>query len=244
MKKREEIRKNKQKLNRNKTIMFIISLIVIFTSFILIFNEPITKFVMKFNHKPSISQLLKDQNKNEISNDDFNYEKTSKVDVVSALKTTLYDEKVPVLGAITIPDLHVNLPILRGVSDYAILMGAGTMKKDQQMGKGNYALTSHHMLDKEVLFGPIIDAKKDLSIFITDLDYVYEYKVVNTEYIKATDVHVIEDRDGKVELTLITCDDTGEGRYMVNADLTKKVAIDKADKEIVNSFYGEQNQYK
>ncbi|MGX6970111.1 class A sortase [Vagococcus bubulae] len=247
MKKREEIRRNKQKLNRRRTILFFLSFTIILVSLVLVFNEPLTSFILKWDDKPSISETDKDKIKKhskELDNHDFDFSKSNKADITAALKSTFKDDKVPVLGGITIPDLNINLPILRGVSDYAILMGAGTMKKDQEMGKGNYALTSHHMLNQEVLFGPIILAKEDMSIYLTDLENVYEYKVKETKYIQATDVHVIEDHDSQSELTLITCDETGEGRFMVNASFLKKLPVEKTEKRIMESFYQKQNVYE
>lgn len=118
------------------------------------------------------------------------------------------------------------------------------MKKNQEMGVGNYSLTSHRMLNKEVLFGPIINAKKEMPIYLTDLEYVYEYTINDTSYIQTTDVHVIDDHPKKAELTLITCDETGEGRFMVNAELVKKTLVDKVDERIMSSFYQKQNLYE
>ncbi|UUV98161.1 class A sortase [Vagococcus luciliae] len=247
MKKRQELRKNKQKLNRKRKLILWLSFMVILVSLVLLFNESLTSFVLKSHHAPNISQTTKADIKkhhNESEDSEFDFEKSSKADIKSALKSTFKDEKVPVLGGITIPDLNINLPILRGVSDYAILMGAGTMKKDQEMGKGNYSLTSHHMLNQEVLFGPIIHAKIDMPIYLTDLENVYEYRVTNMAYIQATDVHVIEDNDNKAELTLITCDETGEGRFMLKASFFKQIPVELTEKKIMNFFYQKQNLYE
>lgn len=247
MKKREEIRKNKRKLNRRRKILFFLSFTIILVSLVLVFNEPLTSFVLKWSENPSINntnkQMIKNNSK-EATNHDFDFSKSNKADITSALKSTFKDDKVPVLGGINIPELQINLPILRGVSDYAILMGAGTMKKDQEMGKGNYALTSHHMLDQDVLFGPIIHAKKNMSVYLTDLENVYEYKVKEMKYIQATDVHVIEDHGDQSELTLITCDETGEGRFMVSASFVAQKPVEKVEKKIVDLFYQKQNVYE
>lgn len=224
-----------------------LSFIIIFVSILLLYNQKLTQFILKMNNSPSIQQTNTHEiksNQKESKKDDFDFSKASRADITTALKATFKDDKVPVLGGISIPDLKINLPILRGVSDYAILMGAGTMKKNQQMGEGNYSLTSHHMLNKEVLFGPIIYSEKDMPIYLTDLDYVYEYRVEEMRYIAATDVHEIEDQDNKKELTLITCDETGEGRFLVRASFIRKTAVENARSEIMDSFYAKQNLYE
>lgn len=63
-------------------------------------------------------------------------------------------------------------------------------------------------------------------------------------YIQATDVHVIENRDDHSELTLITCDDTGEGRFMVESSFLKKMSIEKTNQSIMGAFYQKQNVYE
>lgn len=245
MKKRIELNKEKKNNKRNKRLL-LVTFILFLISIGLIFNTPVTQYILSKNTKPTLddtnsSKIKKDSSTS--NSDDFNFKKAKKADINTALKSRFNDNKVPVLGAIAIPDLKINLPILRGVSDYAILMGAGTMKKDQQMGQNNYALTSHHMLKEDVLFGPIINTKIGTKIYLTDLENTYEYEAIEANYIEATDVHVIQDESGKDELTLITCDDTGEGRFMVKAKFNKLTAIEDTDTDIINYFYGKQNSY-
>lgn len=53
---------------------------------------------------------------------------------------------LPVVGGIAIPDLAINLPIFKGVTNDNLLYGAGTMKDNQVMGgENNYTLASHHV---------------------------------------------------------------------------------------------------
>lgn len=246
MQKRSEY-KRKHIKRKKSNVLYILSAIITLVSLLLLFNEPLTHFIMTFN-KPnelvSISNKEINKNKKNAKDKEFNFQKTSSASISSALKATFTDEKVPVLGAISIPDLAINLPILRGVSDYAILMGAGTMKKDQQMGSQNYALTSHHMINNEVLFGPLLDAENGMSVFLTDLEYVYHYEVISKDYIKATDVEVIQNQPNTNELTLITCDDTGEGRLMVKSKFIDKKNLEDEETEIVSHFYEKQNLYE
>ena len=54
-------------------------------------------------------------------------------------------------GAIAIPKVNLYLPILLGLSDDSLSTGAGTMRKNQVMGQGNYPLAGHYMTAKGVL---------------------------------------------------------------------------------------------
>lgn len=61
------------------------------------------------------------------------------------------------VGYITIDKLNIDLPILKGVTDANLLVGASTMKEGQRMGKKNYTLAGHYISDKKTLFGPLLD---------------------------------------------------------------------------------------
>lgn len=69
-----------------------------------------------------------------------------------------------------------------------------------------------------------------MLIYLMNLEYVYEYTIKDTLYIQATDIHVIDQHSNQEELTLITCDETGEGRFMVNAEFVKKTLVGQVDK--------------
>ena len=63
------------------------------------------------------------------------------------MKAQFENKNLPVIGAIAIPSVEINLPIFKGLSNVALLTGAGTMKENQVMGKNNYALASHRTED-------------------------------------------------------------------------------------------------
>ncbi|GAY74866.1 sortase A [Sporolactobacillus inulinus] len=50
--------------------------------------------------------------------------------------------------------LGIALPILKGTTSSNLLVGAATMRSDQKMGSGNYALAGHHMR-REICFWSI-----------------------------------------------------------------------------------------
>ena len=59
------------------------------------------------------------------------------------LKAQLSNSTLPVIGGVAIPSVAINLPIFKGLSNEALLYGAGTLSPTQKMGEGNYALASH-----------------------------------------------------------------------------------------------------
>lgn len=144
-------------------------------------------------------------------------------------------DDLPVVGGIAIPELGINLPIHMGVSDAGMYLGAGTLRADQEMGKGNYPLASHHGLDKDLLFAPLERAKDGQKIYITDLDKVYEYTIDYVEHVHPTSVHLLDNTQEDI-VTLITCDNTVGNRIAVRGTLTDELKIDNASEKILDAF--------
>lgn len=119
-----------------------------------------------------------------------------------------FDNKA-IIGQIFIPDLDMNLPILKGTTNSNLMVGATTMVEDQEMGKGNYPLAGHYMKDKSFLFGSLMDIKEDSIVKITDKKMVYEYRIYETVLVPDIDMYMVEHKraesHGKPIISLMTC---------------------------------------
>lgn len=188
----------------------------------LVFINPIRDyFVKRSADKLSLENYTVEQikeNEQQENDVDFEFEAVQSLSIADVLRAQASAENYPVIGSIVVPSVDMEVPILKGVSNSALAVGAGTMKPDQKLGTGNYALAGHYIEGRDVLFGPLYHAELGDSIFLTDLDQIYEYKINHKETIAATDVHVIDDRPGQTKLTLITCADSGYNRLAVEAD--------------------------
>lgn len=142
------------------------------------------------------------------------------------------------MGQVAIPELNMKIPIYKGVSNYVLATGAGTMKENQKMGEGNYALASHNYFgDKTILFSPLVDAKQGMKIYTTDLENIYEYEITSVDIIKPTKVSVIYDQKDKTEITLITCDDlNATNRYCVKGKFVTKYPAKGASQTVLSAF--------
>lgn len=133
-----------------------------------------------------------------------------------------YDERL-LVGHIRIPAIHVNLPILEGVSNTNLYIGAGTLKPYQQMGKGNYALASHHMPDGVSNFSQLAALQKGNHIYMSSSKYVYSYKVDTVRQMPTKSGNVVNDVPGKKMVTLVTCTDIhATARVVVQGHLVDK----------------------
>ncbi|WP_082332717.1 class A sortase [Lysinibacillus contaminans] len=217
-------------MNKFKNTLLICVLIL---GLILIFINPIQNFIIahlsdRLNTTEYTSEDLQINLEKEA---DFDFEAVQSLSITEVLKAQASIDKLPVIGSIVIPEVQLQLPILKGVGQTALAVGAGTMKPTQQLGKGNYALASHYFEGKDILFGPLYRTKIGDAIYLTDLTNIYEYKLSVKKVIEATDVYVIEDTENTI-LTLITCTEDGEQRLMVQADFVKQYPMNEAPEEL------------
>lgn len=232
---------------KSKLKNFFINLLTVLLLIIglaLVFNEQIKTFLLNQKLDANrVENVTKDDIKNNQDKDaSFDFDAVTSVDFETVLAGRFSDENLYVLGGLAIPSVNLNLPVYKGLSQYAITFGAGTMKESQKMGEGNYALASHHMNNDSVLFGPLINIKMGAPMYLTDLENIYEYTVTYKETVAPTRVDLIEDVDDKKLLTLITCDDGGATRLAVQGELKSITPVKKAPKEVQKAFNLKKNQ--
>lgn len=209
---------------KNKLITLSLILCIL-AGLILVFIKPIQTLLIS-----NLSQQLEADNytaeevtRNKEADVSYDFEEVQSLSIWDVLNTQTSVNDLPVIGSIYIPNVDMKLPIIKGVGKSALAAGAGTMKPEQVMGEGNYALASHYIEGKDVLFGPLYKLEQGDSIYISDLQYVYEYVTTDIKVIEATDVYIIDDVPNTKLLTLITCAEEGTKRLSVQAELVSKV---------------------
>lgn len=244
MAKREQKKKNKGSFWRN-----FLALILVLISLALIFNTSIRNMVIAWNsNKYQVSNVTKEEIvENQSAETTFDFEQVQSVSTEAVMKAQWESQQLPVIGGIAIPDLKINLPIFKGLSNVALMYGAGTMKETQVMGQGNYSLASHHVFGmagaSETLFSPLENAKEGMKIYVTDKEKIYIYNVRSVQSVTPESVYVIEDTEGKNEITLVTCEDAAATmRTIVQGDLESVIAYDGAPAETLKYFEQSYNQ--
>lgn len=140
-----------------------------------------------------------------------------------------------VLGAVAIPDANLNTAVIKGMSDVAMVSGAGTMFPDQVMGQGNYTLASHHIgYGTDILLNNISDSVTvGDKIYLTDLTNVYVYETFFVEAVNPDQVQYIsQEVTGNPIITLMTCTADLTQRWIVQGNLTETVAFGEAPAEV------------
>ncbi|MCL2864944.1 MAG: class A sortase [Lachnospiraceae bacterium] len=126
-----------------------------------------------------------------------------------------------IIGFVTIESVGIFLPVFYGATHVNLLAGAGTMRPNQLMGQGNFALAGHHMRDPSLLFGPLLNVREGHWIQLSNGNDVYTYRVFRTELIHQSQVDVIDDTADAI-VTLFTCDVPTHGtdfRFLVQGEL-------------------------
>ena len=233
-----------KKAKKNFT-SFVIAFLLIF-GLILMFNNQIKNSLIKNTSEGyNLSQLKRDDvinNKNVSTT--FDFKSVQPISSEAVIKAKLENKKLPVIGAIAIPEVGINLPVFKGLSNDALLWGAGTTKDNEEMGSGNYGLASHYTKQEDLLFTPLLKVKINDEIYLTDLDYVYHYKVSLKREVSPSEVQWLDEIPNKELVTLVTCGDlSAETRIIIQGELQERIPINEIPEDIRNAFELEQLTY-
>ena len=218
------------------TLYWLVIILGLALSLVLIFNQQVKDYLVN-TYQPQVTKSLVAKNEKKKVSYDFSSVKDLNLQTVAAARAK--KESINVIGVISIPAINLRIPIAKGVSNTTLALAAGTMRADQEMGKGNYPLAAHNMANgSKILFSPLYyHGKVGQLVYITDMKKVYEYKLYERKVIDATRVDVIDNTKENI-LTLVTCDATGARRLLMRGKLVKVVAYDKAPAKIQKNLSG------
>ncbi|EJR28606.1 MULTISPECIES: class A sortase [Bacillus cereus group] len=209
---------------------------VLMTGVCLIFSPWLKDAVMKtktsqLNMEHFSAQEINNHTKNrKFENDVTKIETPSATSVLANINKV---DQTNVIGEITIADVHLRLPILKGTNTHNLLVGATTLKETQVMGEGNYILAGHHMKDEGMLFGPLLQVQTGTLIKLTDKQNLYTYQVVEKKKIKERETDILKESSSPI-LTLFTCDvaEATDKRFVVKAKLVHTESVEGDSKYV------------
>lgn len=213
-----------------KTILSYISLLLLFVfGLVLLFNGPIqSRLISDLNDSPN--QTSRDTiNQNQDAEATFDFEQVEDLDFSTILSAR--QEELPGIGWIAIPEVDMRLSILKGVSNTNLAAGAGTMKPDQVMGNGNYALAGHNRAGNQLLFNPLHRVEEGMQIYLTDIDNIYIYEIYSIEMVDPSRIDVIEDSGSDI-ITLVTCNVDGSRRLIVQGNFIEQMNSSQASSDL------------
>ncbi|ASY50227.1 class A sortase [Clostridium perfringens] len=237
------------KIKESKTRRYLINILLVtmtIIGIILILNDQIKDYFIKRNsRKYSVENLeINDIKKNKEMPASFDFDNVKEIDSKSVFMEQYKNKELPAIGGIAIPSVGINLPIFKGLSNEALIYGAGTMSKYQVMGKGNYSLASHHTKNPELLFTPLEKVKVGEKIYLTDLENIYVYDITSNQKVSPDSVHVLDEIPGKNIVTLVTCGESeGITRIVVQGDLISITPLNKSTQDMKNAFNIDSKTY-
>lgn len=232
--------------NKVKYLLRIFLGSILLFGILLIFSKPVTNFISSQRtedfriHQLDRETVKKNQEMTPEDNPEkvsFDYEAVEPISPQAVMKSQFKSVDYPVIAELAIPSIDVSLPIFLGVSNDALLYGAGTLKPDQVMGQGNYALISHLSYDLSALFSPLSNIPMGAAIYLTDLENVYIYRASEKLEVRPDELWVLDDVIGHTLVTLITCADyEAQNRLVVQGELKEIIPFSEMTKEISQIF--------
>lgn len=217
--------------NLNPKYRKILGTILLIMAVIILFHNPIKRVFVR-SYRPTISQSL--IKKNQKKDGTYDYKQVKTLTMANLARARAGAHNIPIVGTISIPDINLNLPIAKGITNQNLAFAAGTFRPDMKMGQGNYALAGHNMASAgpKILFSPLYyRAKVGQKVYISDLKHIYQYRIYKKQFISKYDVNVVKNTHRKI-ITLITCDATGANRLLVRGKYEKKVPYKHATKHV------------
>ncbi|HHX66729.1 MAG: class A sortase [Miniphocaeibacter sp.] len=190
----------------------IFGLIIIIIGIIFIFITPIMKFFINNKVDNTLNEFeelkVEEIENNNQEEGDFDFENISEISPSKVLLNPGKINKNLIVGQIVIPSLDLNLTIFKGLSENELFAGVGTMKNNQVMGEGNYAIAGHYA-ENNTLFGDLTSIEIGDTVKITDKNNIYEYKIYDTKVVDPNQIDLIEDTEaekrGNPIISLMNC---------------------------------------
>ncbi|MDE5051750.1 class A sortase [Niallia taxi] len=202
--------------NNFRRVFYYFSFILLITGFIItclpFLKDKALEIVISNN-------LQKNYNEITLTKPSYEFNEIKPITVKDIWTAATHD--LPIIGKLKIPSVQIALPIMEGVSNEALAIGAVTLKESQQMGQGNYALAGHRMNNPKLLFSPLERIALGDFLYLSNEEKEYTYRVVEKSIIESSKVEVVEDTAGMHSVTLITCYDNGTKRLLVKGMLIK-----------------------
>lgn len=232
---RTERRKNKQrKGGRWQTVLGVILILI---ALVLLAMDPIKNHMIRNGSQQNqIGNLTREE---VVSNQErevgYDWTAIENINAAEVITSNVNPDDLPTIGGIAIPEVDMNLPIYKGVTPEGMYLGAGTLYPDMEMGQSNYSIASHHSINEDLLFAPLMHVEMGDLIYLTDLDRVYVYQIDFIEQVAPTRMDLVQPTESPI-VTLITCDYSLNERVVVQASLVEDVEISQASQAMLDAF--------
>ena len=107
------------------------------------------------------------------------------------------------IGAVYIPSSSIQTKILAGMSNENLMVGVGTYRAEQRLGKGNYVLLAHNLVQGGGALKNLRHTSEGSLIYATDFANIYEYRVTKNQVVNQSEGEILDEPKAE-ETPLIT----------------------------------------
>ncbi|EME8119744.1 class A sortase [Enterococcus faecium] len=140
------------------------------------------------------------------------------------------------IGSIYIPSSIVQTKILSGMSNDNLMVGVGTYRSEQRLGKGNYVLLAHNLTQGGGVLNNIRQTAIGSLIYATDFSKIYEYRVTMNQVVNQSAGEVLNEpkENEKPLITLIRCEGglNTDKRAVVQGELISSYSASEANHDL------------
>ncbi|EJX53362.1 class A sortase [Enterococcus faecium] len=112
------------------------------------------------------------------------------------------------IGSVFIPSSNVHSKILAGMSNDNLMVGLGTYYPDQKLGKGNYVMMAHNLVQGGGVLRDLPQTTVGTIVFVTDFTTIYEYVVDLNKTVNQSEGHLLDppEKEKPALITIFRCE--------------------------------------
>lgn len=230
-------------------IKYSLLILILLSGIVYLFN-PVLQRAMIEKYTPEVSAMVIQDASQAQEDAIYDWSSVSETNLTNTISATFNSNLNQPIAIMTQPEAKVSTTVVAGVDDYSLSLAAGTLRQNQTLGEGNYALAGHHVPGSEwsLFSGVASHSEPGQKVYITDMDKVYEYTIMSVREVEATEVDIVaEDKylkgeegieAGEPMITIFTCTSTGEARIAEFGQLSNiyEFDLDEVPEEAIAGF--------
>lgn len=96
------------------------------------------------------------------------------------------------IGSLYIPSSGIYSKILAGMSNDNLMIGLGTYYPNQLLGKGNYVLMAHNLVQGGGVLRNLPQSSVGSTIYATDFSKIYEYEITTNKIVNQSEGKLLD----------------------------------------------------
>lgn len=144
------------------------------------------------------------------------------------------------IGAIYIPSSNIHSKILAGMTNENLMVGLGTYYPEQILGKGNYVLMAHNLMQGGGVLANLPETALGSVVYATDFTTIYEYVVSLNQVVNQSegDLLNVPDESKTPIMTIFRCEGGlhTPNRSLMQAEYKRSYPASKGTKKVTENL--------